>query len=164
MAETDPRTLIERLEKETSRGRLWRAKELAYAYTAAQPHIDYDPALWLACGKVLFETHDLEQAGRLLFFAGSEAPEHKPAIDLYLKRHDSARLGIQLSKLPPVDALPDVTRRALEKRGARPRERRESKTGVMSDIVPCAFLLALGALVIVGGVTVYRAVVDWLNG
>ncbi len=154
-----PAALIERLERERSRGQSWRARELAQQY----PTILYDRALWLLCGETLLETHDPERAGRLLFLAGSDERNHAEAISLYLARNEAHAIRRHLRPLPSLDVLEPSVRHALAERGivelptARPTRSAPHRLG---DVIAAGLAVAVVILLVLGAGTVYR----WLTG
>ena len=159
MSLPNPATLIQRLDHERSRGRLWRARELAQQY----PRALYDPELWLRCGETFLEIHDPERAGRLLFLAGSRDPAHGEAIALYLARHDAHAIRRHLGRLPSLDVLPAETRLALAERGIveLPKPTTAPDTPHrLGDLLAVGLALALLTLTAIGALTVYR----WLTG
>jgi hypothetical protein len=159
MSRPDPTTLIQRLEREKSLGRLWRARELAQQY----PGTVYDSELWRVCGQTLIDTHDLERAGRLLFFCGSRDPDHAAAIALYLDRTDANVIRRHTARLPSLDVLRPETRQALAERGIAklPKTRAQPRSPTrLGDLVSIGFVLVLLALTAIGAFTVYR----WLTG
>ena len=159
MSLPNPATLIQRLDHERSRGRLWRARELAQQY----PRALYDPELWLRCGETFLEIHDPERAGRLLFLAGSRDPAHGAAIALYLARHDAHAIRRHLGRLPSLDVLPAETRLALAERGIveLPKPTTAPDTSHrLGYLLAVGLALALLTLTAIGALTVYR----WLTG
>lgn len=112
---------LDRARVEWQAGRLWRAKEILRGNIGSQP---FDPALCLAYGELLLELGDVPEAGKFLFLAGSELPQHADAVQVFLGRHAKslgqleAHLPRQARGLAP-ESYPPFVRRVLEQGGYR---------------------------------------------
>ena len=84
-------------EWEYKKGQLWRAKEILRGHIANK----YDPKEYLAYGKILYELHDLYEAGKYLFAGGESIDgKYKDAINLFLERNAYKDLNDFLSLFP----------------------------------------------------------------
>ena len=110
----------ERAERELSRGKLWRAKEILQG---ALPNAGYDAELFERYGVVLLKMGDLPEAGKYLFWSGARTQEYEEAINLFLRRHGRQEPKTFLRTLPHKARLskladyPDAVANALRELG-----------------------------------------------
>jgi len=78
---------------ELEKGNIWRAKEILRGHIAQK----YDEDEYFAYGKILYECHDLYEAGKYLFCAGiiDEKP-YTDAVHLFLERNKNVFILNQL--------------------------------------------------------------------
>src|SRR5262249_15657614 len=72
---------LQRAAEESRAGRLWRAKEVLSGFIGSA---GYSPETFAAYGLILFQIHDLKEAGKYLFLSGLATKEEKQAVELFL--------------------------------------------------------------------------------
>lgn len=158
-------------------GKLWRAKEHLSGRLAGRP---FDPELHEQLGWVLLQMGDDLEAGRHLFLAQSERPEHAEAVGLFLSRHGRGDWHDLLGALPsgaqraPVRTLPSPAREVLRTLGMPENAPRRPVAAVAARqpstlriLLGAALLLALslfgGASLFLGAPRVLRWLAEWVG-
>lgn len=166
-----------RVEGAISEGKLWKAKEILQGHIAATK---FDPALYERYGTVLLEMGDLVEAGKYLFLAGTNKPEHINAKELYLSRH--ARNGWQnlystfpsWAKLLDLSEYPEAVADELRSLGYPEEERRKLKAAQvvtkpktfkdrLLNTLGGVFVLFIILCLVVGVVVVIRTIIGWAS-
>lgn len=153
----------ERAQAERQAGRLWRAKEILRGHIGAKP---YDVSLYLEFGEVLLELGDVPDAGKFLFLAGSELPQHAEAVQVSLERHGKSVTQLQAHfpsrarGLAP-EAYPPLVQRVLERGGYRPpgREHRRASASTRATVLGCGIVWVVLVFPIVVGIV---QVLTWI--
>ncbi len=156
---------LQRARSECAAGRPWRAKEILQGHIAASP---YSPLLYGEYGALLLELGDALEAGKYLLLSGSESPDHRTAIDLFLARYGSDPSQLHgrfpsAAKGLSIEAYPDSVRRIFASSGFTPPSRQQhalnlpaaAKTVVTNSITFGVALLLLSCIV-VGGIQIAR--------
>ncbi len=72
---------FENIDREISRNRLWRAKEILQGWLSGGT---YDAELFERMGRVLLGMGDMREAGKYLFLSGRRDPDYMQAIEIFL--------------------------------------------------------------------------------
>jgi hypothetical protein len=152
---------LQRARSECAAGRPWRAKEILQGHIAASP---YSPLLYGEYGALLLKLGDALEAGKYLLLSGSNSPDHRMAISLFLERYgaDPSQLHGQFpsaAKGLSIEAYPDSLRQIFASSGFTPPSRLSppvsAKTAV-SNLIAFGVGVLLLSCVVVGGIQIAR--------
>jgi hypothetical protein len=146
------RATLRRAKAEADAGRRWRAKEILQGSLACQLYA-LEPEFLEAYGALLDSLGDRFEAGKYLFLSGKRSDAYAEAIEIYLHRTRRTPVSDLVGQFPAairrhgLGHLPEVVRRELEERGARPEDlqRRE-------PLIPAASPLGWRDRVVIGGI------------
>lgn len=156
---------LQRAQSERAAGRPWRAKEILQGHIAASP---YSPLLYGEYGALLLELGDALEAGKYLLLSGSESPDHRMAIDLFLERYgsDPAQLHGRFPSAAKglfIEAYPASVRRLFATSGFIPKPRQQQALALPAAAKAAVTqLLSLGigvlllSCLVVGGIQIVK--------
>ena len=152
---------LQRARSECAAGRPWRAKEILQGHIAASP---YSPLLYGEYGALLLELGDAVEAGKYLLLSGSESPDHRMAIDLFLARHGSDPSQLHgrfpsAAKGLSIEAYPESVRRIFASRGFTPPSQLSlpvSAKTIFANLITFGVGALLLSCVVVGGIQIVR--------
>lgn len=176
MSKQNKTDYVERVEKALAEGKLWKAKEVLQGRIAAS---GFDPALYEKYGTVLLAMGDLVEAGKYLFLAGADGPEHLNAKELYLSRHagngwrNLYATFPSRAKLPDLSEYPEAVADELRRSGYSEEERKNLKAAHVPnkpktfkdrllDILAVSLVLFIFLCLCVGVVVVIRTIAGWV--